>query len=73
MVATTAGGVFAGAKKPFQPNSSILGRPCSRTVGRSGSASVRFGDSVASAAQRAAAHMRERRRDLVAAELDAPG
>jgi hypothetical protein len=48
-VATTAGGVFAGAKKPFQPNSSMLGRPCSRTVGRSGSASVRFGESVASA------------------------
>ena len=27
----------------------MLGKPCSRTVGRSGSASVRFGESVASA------------------------
>ena len=66
-------GRAAGAKKPFQPRSSMLGKPSSRTVGTSGRAARALAGERRQRLQGAGLDVRERGRELVAAELDAAG
>jgi len=54
-LATTAGGVFAGARMPHQGSITKPGKPASSMVGTSGSALERFAPVVASARNRVCA------------------
>src|SRR5262250_820188 len=71
--ASTGSGVFAGATRPYQEEASKPTRPCSATVGTSGSADGRFAPALASARTLPAATCGQDHRHEVEEHLDVAG
>ena len=70
---TISGGVLAGTKNAYHPDTSKPGRPASAIVGTSGTAGARFADVTRQRTHLALLHERHHRGDVVEEQVDAPG